>query len=360
MNHLPQLLAQAVEQGASGNCDLVFEYEDGAAEHFRSPWAISTSSGTMAIAAALRALDVEQDDEVVVPATAPVMSLLPILALGARPVICDVRGSRSFGLCFDDLRRLVGLRTGAVILVPMWGYWDEDPDALAWLRERSVPTVLDASQAHHLTVGATPLSGLAELVCVSTHARKPLSTGEGGLVLTREERLAAKVRTLRNFGQPAKREGGRLLPVGNFGESPGVNLKLNGLGAALGISNLRALPADLDQRRASRDVLDETISELGGEEQSSTPGSQPGLYGYCFSVDGVTRERFAPALDDLVEVETERYSYDILQRAPVANDYDRDCPRAESLVRSMCAIRLAGVDSETARAAAARLRAWER
>lgn len=350
------LLATVIAQGPSGNAELVFDYEDAVAAHFRAPWAISVSSGTAAIHAALLALGVGPGDDVVLPCTAPSMSLLPIVAVGATPVMCDVRSSRSFGLSPDDLRAILGPRTRAALYVPMWGYWDEAPETPRLLRARGVPALLDASQAHHLRVGGRPLTDLADAVCLSTHARKPLSTGEGGLVLTDSEGLAAAVRSVRTFGQRAVRQGHRIVATGPFGASFGMNLKLNGLGAALGLANLSTLEQDFARRRAVATVLRTAIASApSAREQRSAPDAEIGLYGFCFSVSGMHRSRIAAAVDDLIEVETERYDYDVLSRTLVASPYRRPCPNAQALVRSLCSLRLHGVTVRDARRVGHRL-----
>jgi perosamine synthetase len=351
---LGNFLATVIAQGAAGNAELVFRYEDAAAEHFDSPWVISMSSGTAAIYAALVALGVTAADEVVLPATAPVMSMLPILAVGATPVICDTRSERSFGLSTDDLLTVLGPRTRAVMFVPMWGYWDEAPETLQVLDRSDAATVLDASQAHHLRLDGG-LTAVADAVCLSTHARKPLSTGEGGLLLTRHEDLAARARSTRNFGQATTRHGHRLLPSGPFGATFGLNLKLNGLGAALGLSGLGEQPFDLARRRSAAEHLRLAITEFGGREHISAPRADPGLYGFCFSVPGVSRSRLAAAVTDLVEMETERYDYDVLPSAPIAAPYRRPCACADMLVRSTCSLRLQDITADQARQIGARL-----
>ena len=186
--------------------------------------------------------------------------------------------------------------------------WDESPETLDLLALRDIPSILDASQAHHLRVGGRPLTALADVACLSTHARKPLSTGEGGLLLTAREEIASAARSVRNFGQRVERHGRRLLPTGSFGTTFGLNLKLNGLGAALGLAGLAALPATAPGRRAAA----QSMLELGRRcarrrERRSTPDADPGLYGFCFSVEGIAAGKLADAIGDLIEVETAGY-----------------------------------------------------
>jgi perosamine synthetase len=354
------LLDAVIGQGASGNAELVFEYEDAAADHFEAPWAISMSSGTAAIYAALVALGVATGDEVLLPCTAPSMSLLPILAVGATPVLVDVRSPRSFGMSEADVSSVLGERTRAAMFVPMWGYWDESPETLNLLAVSGIPSILDASQAHHLRVGGRPLTALADVVCLSTHARKPLSTGEGGLLLTARDEIASAGRSVRNFGQAAERHGRRLVPTGPFGTTFGVNLKLNGLGAALGLAGLAALPADYAGRRAVADVLRESVDAVpGGREQRSARDTDPGLYGFCFSVEGVATARLADAIGDLIEVETARYGYDVLSAAPVAARFVRPFPAGRALVARLCSLRLQDVNALVAQRVGDRIAALD-
>jgi len=89
----------------SGNARLVGDYERALSKWFGTRFALACSSGTAALHLALLTLGVGVGDEVIVPPTAPAMTALPVLAVGARPVFADTRSPASFALDLADVDR---------------------------------------------------------------------------------------------------------------------------------------------------------------------------------------------------------------------------------------------------------------
>lgn len=104
----------------SGMSPIVKEYEEKLAKYFKTKFAHAVSSGTDAIELALRALNIGEGDEVITTPLGPVMTPLPILAVGAKPVFVDVESENNFGISLQDLMAKVSKHTKAVITVPMW------------------------------------------------------------------------------------------------------------------------------------------------------------------------------------------------------------------------------------------------
>src|SRR2546430_4611734 len=124
-------LEQAVAEGGSGNAPVVRDLEDAFATFMEARFALCVASGTSALVAACHAAGVRAGDLVGVSALGPVMSGQAIAALGARPLFLDSSAPSSFGVSATAAACVVERRVKAVILVPMWGYWDEEPDSLA-------------------------------------------------------------------------------------------------------------------------------------------------------------------------------------------------------------------------------------
>src|SRR5260370_30207171 len=124
-------LERAVAEGGAGNAPVVHDLEDAFATFMEAQFALCVASGTSALIAACHAVGVRPGDLVGVSALGPVMSGQAIAALGARPVFLDSRASSSFGVSAGAAARAGDRGVKAGILVPIWGYWDEEPDALA-------------------------------------------------------------------------------------------------------------------------------------------------------------------------------------------------------------------------------------
>ena len=154
--------------------------------------------------------DVRPGDEVIVSAAAPAMTALPVLALGALPVLAlgavpvfaDVAHPATFALDRDDIAAKTTGRTRAVITVPMWGYPADGADLAAACDDWGLPLIEDAAQAHGTLVDGRHAGTHATIGTFSTHARKIMTTGEGGVCLTGHDHLNERLRRIRNLGQP--------------------------------------------------------------------------------------------------------------------------------------------------------------
>src|SRR5260370_9552608 len=224
-------LERAVAEGGAGNAPVVHDLEDAFATFMEAQFALWVAGGTSALIAACHAVGVRPGDLVGCSALGPVMSGQAIAALGARPAFLDSSARSSFGVSVTAAALAVERRVKAVILVPMWGYWDEEPNSLALFREGGIPVIVDAAQAPFLRLDGG-LVAHAAVVCLSLHSRKPLHAGEGGVCLTNHRHYAERILSVRNFGQEAALESRPLVPTVPFGSRTGVNLKMNALGAA--------------------------------------------------------------------------------------------------------------------------------
>ncbi|MDQ1250750.1 MAG: perosamine synthetase, partial [Actinomycetota bacterium] len=194
----------AVLAGAdlSGNAHAVTDYETALRAWFTSAHAVACSSGTAALHLAMLALGIGPGDEVIVSAAAPAMTALPVLALGAVPVFADIADPTTFALDRDDIAAKTTGRTKAVVTVPMWGYPADGTDFAAACAQWGLPLIEDAAQAHGTVVDDRPAGTHATIGTFSTHARKIMTTGEGGFCLTGDDALNDRLRQIRNLGRP--------------------------------------------------------------------------------------------------------------------------------------------------------------
>jgi perosamine synthetase len=341
-----QAVTSAVQGGdLSGNARLVGDYERALAHWFGARFALACSSGTAALHLALLALEVGAGDEVIVPPTAPAMTALPVLALGARPVFADTRSSASFALDVVDVDRKRTARTKAVVSVPMWGYPADDGDLAEACRLWGLPLIEDAAQAHGTRLDRDGrLAGTQGAIgCFSTHARKLVCTGEGGFVLTGDPAVAARLARLRNLGQPARLDAPLALPTGAFGEGFGLNYKLGALPAALGLAQLDRLAGRLQARRQVARRLLARLSDVPGLAPLPIPaGARPNHYALVLQVNHGDATLVARALAaEGVISDTVRYGYRPLYRLPVFSAFAPSapfCPNAEALCASIITV----------------------
>ncbi len=325
------VIEAARNRDLSGNADIVGTYEQALARCFGSPHAVACSSGTAAIHLALLALDVATGDEVIVPATAPVMTALPVLAVGARPIFADVASPHTFALDLRDVGDKITRKTCAVISVPMWGYPSDGPELVAACRRWEVPLIEDAAQAHGTTLEGRRLGTQGLIGTFSTHARKLICTGEGGFCLTDDLNLAARLSQLRSLGRAAEARG--------FGGAFGLNYKLPALSAALGLTQLTRLDQRLATRRRIAGRLTGALGDIPGIDLFPVhPYGSANFYAMLITAAPDRASQLGQALlAEGVESDTLRYDYRPLYEAPIFRNGTSAtlCPNAERLCSTL-------------------------
>jgi dTDP-4-amino-4,6-dideoxygalactose transaminase len=193
---------------------------------------VAVSSGTAALHLALLGLDIGPGDEVILPSYVCVAPLHAIEQTGATPCLADV-DPRTYNVDPDDVRRRRTRKTRAVIVPHMFGL----PVDLKPLLDLGVPVIEDCAQAIGARYAGRPVGSRGTIAVVSFYATKLLTTGEGGMVLSRDLRLLSSIRDLRDYDERRRHR-------------VRFNYKLTDFQAALGRSQLRRFPAMLARRSA--------------------------------------------------------------------------------------------------------------
>lgn len=227
------------------------ELERTLAERFGVAHALAVSSGTAAVQLALLGAGVGEGDEVILPALSFAGAAEVVRFTGAEPVLCDVRGPRDPTVDADAVASCIGPRTKAVLAVHLLGY----PADVAALRDLCVEHglaliedcahAIGARLADGASAGTTGVAG-----CFSLAAGTQLGVGEGGFVLTRDEAIAARVRSLRSHAMTSvtwDRHRGHANTYDIV--DVGFNFRLDEPRAALALSRLPRLEEELERRR---------------------------------------------------------------------------------------------------------------
>jgi 8-amino-3,8-dideoxy-alpha-D-manno-octulosonate transaminase len=265
------------------------------AASFLGARAVAVSSGTAALRAALAALGIGAGDEVVVPACTFVASVNAVVLAGARPVFAEVDDT----LCLDaeSVRAVLTARTAAVMPVHL-DNGQADLDALLLVAGPArVAVIEDTAQSMGATLHGRRLGTIGDMGAFSMQLDKNITTGEGGLVVTHDERLSLRAAAFQD-------QGGHFLTQHGAGRDHapepfvGDNLRLTELQGALARVQLGRLDAILDRMRAAKARITKQLGPLPGTVSRRYPdpeGEGGSGIGLLFD-DAATAARFAEAL----------------------------------------------------------------
>jgi dTDP-4-amino-4,6-dideoxygalactose transaminase len=252
LSDVQELLQRAPNPFAPPEQLLAFEAQLAATFHTQE--AIALSSGTAALHCALAALNIGIGDEVLVPSLCVIMSAVPVLYQGARPVFVDCAPNR-VDFDYDDVERKLSSRSKALLPVHLWGCAYDMDRLLAFARQHHLFVVEDACQAHGARWAETYLGTWGDIGCFSMRDGKLVATGEGGFLLTNNQELAHQCRAFRthwtSFQDPA-------LSYQRLGQ----NYRLTEVQALLARKQVQHLPDLLTQRRQQAEYLRKHLSVL--------------------------------------------------------------------------------------------------
>lgn len=243
-----QAVLAALRSGRLAHGPRVAEFEAAFAAYLGARHAIAVSSGTAALVVALTAHGIGEGDEVIVPAFTFAASANAVLLAGARPVLADIEADY-YTLDPERAEAAVTPRTRALLPVHLYGH-PCDLTALRGLAEaRGLLVIEDACQA----IGATwrgSAVGSSGTACFSFYATKSITTGEGGMIVTDDDDVAARARALRNQGEEER----------YVTELLSGNYRMTEIAAALGNVQLGKLDGWNARRRENAARLNERLA----------------------------------------------------------------------------------------------------
>jgi perosamine synthetase len=235
---------------ALGAGPKVLEFERLFSEFARVKHAVAVNTGTAALHAAVLAVGVKRDDEVIVPSFTFVATAEAVALAGARPVFTDI-DPITYTLSPTAAEKALTDKTKAILPVDLYGF-SADMKPLGEIAvKHDLRLVEDAAQAHGASYEGKPAGSFSDAACWSLYASKNMMTGEGGVITTDDDRLDEKLRMIRTHGEKAK----------YASEMLGSNYRMPELEAAIGIVQMKKLPSFAAKRRQNAQQLTKILSE---------------------------------------------------------------------------------------------------
>jgi len=277
----------------------VGQFEEAFARLQNATYGVAVTNGTAALECAYKAAGVEAGDEVIVPAITFVATATAVLQVGAVPVFVDV-DPRTYTIDPNAVEGAITDRTRCIAPVD-YGGMPSDYDALIAIgKQRGIPIVADCAHAHGSQWKGVGVGALTELGTFSFQRFKPLTTGEGGMVLTNDPQLAERAYSYHHIGRIKGRP---------FYEHhvPASNLRMTEWQGAIGLAQLARFPEQLETRERNSRHLAAGLARLNAQRIGVAPIDRDqrvtrwGFYMWHFKFlperwDGVTRDQFMRAL----------------------------------------------------------------
>ena len=263
------------------------EFESNFAAYCGVNHCVSVNSGTSALHLALRCLDVGPGDEVVTVSMTFIATAWAISYVGATPVFVDIDPARRT-LNPEKLEAAITSRTKAIIPVHLYGIPAEMDRILAIADQHGVPVIEDAAQAHGARYRGKRVGQFGEIACFSFYPSKNLGAyGEGGALITNDESIAHRARTLRDQAQTQK----------YLHDELGYNYRMDSFQGAVLSVKLK----HLDDWNAARVDRARHYSELLKDSSYKLPAHVPDseCVWHCYVIETPERDQVRAALHEV-------------------------------------------------------------
>ncbi len=250
-----QYLIECIETGwISSDGPFIKRLEEGMAERVGRKYGIAVCNGSAALDAAVVALGIGPGDEVILPTFTIISCAAAIVRAGAVPVVVD-SDPVTWNMDLNQVADRITPRTKAIMVVHIYGL-PVDMDPILELAEKhGLKIIEDAAEMHGQTYKGRPCGSFGDLSTFSFYPNKHITTGEGGMILTDDDGLAERCRSLRNLCFQKKRF---------VHEELGWNMRMSNMQAAVGVAQLERLDEFVERKRAIGWRYTELLSGLPG------------------------------------------------------------------------------------------------
>ena len=307
----------------------VIEFQKLMADLHGKKYAFAVNSGTSALHCAIVALKLRKDDEIVIPALANIADCSVVLQEGGKPVFVDIDAD-DFNIDPAKIEEKINSKTKAIIVVHMYG----QPAKLKELRniadKHNLVLIEDCAQAVGAKYDGEYVGSFGNISCFSLYQTKHIVCGEGGVVMTNNDKYAQIITSIANNGI-MKHD----LDAYDY-DRIGFNYQLTDIQAALAIGQLEKLDKDNVKRRENAETFRTLLKDIGIQFQYSDKTTE---HSY-FYLTGLLPEDLADKRDKFLDL-IKSFGAPIKKLYPLAlteitllkNKVNQDCPVAQDITK---------------------------
>jgi dTDP-4-amino-4,6-dideoxygalactose transaminase len=241
------------------------EFERRFAEMLGARHAVAVANCTCALHLAMVLNGIGPGDEVIVPSLTFVATVNAVRYVGATPVFCDIVSEEDLTIDPEMTARLVTPRTKAIVVMHYGGFPCRMDEIMALAQRHKLSVIEDAAHAPLSECDGRKLGTIGTVGCFSFFSNKNISTGEGGMLVTDDDALAARARLLRSHGMTSlsyERAKGHATSYDVV--ELGFNYRMDDIRAAIGLAQLEKLQHDIERRAQVRQWYLEEMKEISG------------------------------------------------------------------------------------------------
>ncbi len=247
-------LQECIETGwISSEGSFVKEFEKQFAKKVDRKHGIAVSSGTGALDIAVASLGIGKDDEVIMPTFTIISCITQIIRSGAKPIFID-NDPFTWNMDVSQVEAKITKKTKAIMIVHIYGLPVDMQPILDLAKKYNLKIIEDAAEMHGQTYNGKACGSFGDISIFSFYPNKHITTGEGGMLVTNNEKLAEKCRSYRNLCFQAQKR--------FVHEELGWNYRMTNLQAAVGLAQLENLNKHVVRKREIGNLYNELLKNI--------------------------------------------------------------------------------------------------
>ncbi len=232
----------------------ITEFEEKFSKYCGAKYGIATCNGTTALHLALASLGIKSGDEVIIPTFTMIATANSVTYTGAKPVLVDSE-PQTWNIDPSKIEEKITKRTKAIMVMHTYGHPVNFDSILEIAEKHNLCLIEDAAEAHGAEYKGKRVGALGDAGCFSFYANKIITTGEGGMVVTNDEKIAEMSRLLRDQAFEPKRFLHRYI---------GFNYRMTNLQAAIGVAQMGVIDESVETRRRNARFYNSLLKDVEG------------------------------------------------------------------------------------------------
>ena len=231
------------------------EFEEKFARYCDAKYGVTTTNGTTALHLALACIGIEPGDEVIIPNFTIISTALAVHYLGAKPIFVDVE-EETGNIDVKKIEEKITPKTKAIMPVHIYGHPCDMDEINELAKKYKLYVIEDAAEAHGAEYRGKKVGAIGNIGCFSFYSNKLITTGEGGMIITNDEKIYKKAQSLKDlaFGKENRFEH----------EEIGFNYRMTNIKAAIGVGQMKKINIFLEKKIENAQLYNSLLKNIPG------------------------------------------------------------------------------------------------